>query len=124
MRGVTGLDPFELFLRAHPHGAFEPLVGGEHVPAAEEKQRSSDSERCVVRQIPVEARVARRLFAVADMIRAFKALTAARRGEVRADVTSAEPLSDAQTAALREPLRLKMRRPAISTLPSSATRAR
>jgi F-type H+-transporting ATPase subunit delta len=47
----------------------------------------------------------RRLFAVADMIRAFKALTAARRGEVRADVTSAEPLSDTQTAALREALR-------------------
>ncbi len=47
----------------------------------------------------------RRLFAVADMIRAFKALTAARRGEVRADVASAEPLSDTQTAALREALR-------------------
>ena len=47
----------------------------------------------------------RRLFAVADMIRAFKALTAARRGEVRADVTSAEPLSDTQTAALSEALR-------------------
>ena len=47
----------------------------------------------------------RRLFAVTDMVRAFKALAAARRGEVRADVTSAEPLSDAQTAALREALR-------------------
>jgi F-type H+-transporting ATPase subunit delta len=47
----------------------------------------------------------RRLFAVADMIRAFKALAAAHRGEVSADVTSASKLSAAQTKALRTSLK-------------------
>lgn len=42
----------------------------------------------------------RRLFALADTIRAYDSLVAARRGEVTADVTSATALSDAQTQAL------------------------
>ena len=42
----------------------------------------------------------RRLFALADTIRAYDMLVAARRGEVTADVTSARALSDAQTQAL------------------------
>ena len=42
----------------------------------------------------------RRLFALADTIRAYDTLVAARRGEVTADVTSARALSDAQTQAL------------------------
>ncbi len=47
----------------------------------------------------------RRLFAVMDMVRAYKALAAARRGEVKADVTSAEPLTDTQVTALKAALR-------------------
>ena len=47
----------------------------------------------------------RRLFALTDMIEAFLADLARRRGEVTASVTSALPLSDAQTAALTEALR-------------------
>jgi len=47
----------------------------------------------------------RRLFAVLDMVRAFRALAAQRRGEIKADVTSAEPLNDAQMQALKEALR-------------------
>ncbi len=43
----------------------------------------------------------RRLFVVPDMISAFKRLAATERGEVAAEVTSAEPLSDAQTADLK-----------------------
>lgn len=46
----------------------------------------------------------RRLFAVPDMLTAFQSLLAAHRGEVVAEVTSAEPLSDAQVNALREAL--------------------
>lgn len=42
----------------------------------------------------------RRLFALADTIRAYDSLVAARRGEVTADVTSATALSDVQTQAL------------------------
>jgi F-type H+-transporting ATPase subunit delta len=47
----------------------------------------------------------RRLFAVPAMIEAFLAKLAARRGEVSAQVTAAQPLSEAQLAALNEQLR-------------------
>jgi F-type H+-transporting ATPase subunit delta len=42
----------------------------------------------------------RRLFALPDMVRGYRAMLAARRGEVTAEVTSAVALSDAQRAAL------------------------
>jgi F-type H+-transporting ATPase subunit delta len=47
----------------------------------------------------------RRLFAVMGMVAAYKALAARRRGETKADVTSAEPLSGTQVEALKEALR-------------------
>jgi F-type H+-transporting ATPase subunit delta len=47
----------------------------------------------------------RRLFAVPAMIEAFLAQLAARRGEITAEVSAAQPLSDAQLAALNEQLR-------------------
>jgi F-type H+-transporting ATPase subunit delta len=47
----------------------------------------------------------RRLFAVPDMFRGYRALLAAHRGETTADVTSAEPLSDGQIADLKAALR-------------------
>ncbi len=47
----------------------------------------------------------RRLFAVPAMIEAFLAELAARRGEVTAEVIAAQPLSEAQLAALNEQLR-------------------
>ena len=47
----------------------------------------------------------RRLFAVPAMIEAFLAELAARRGEVTAEVFAAQPLSEAQLAALNEQLR-------------------
>ncbi len=47
----------------------------------------------------------RRLFALQDMIRAFRAILGHRRGEVTAEVTSASPLSDAQSAAIADALR-------------------
>ena len=47
----------------------------------------------------------RRLFAVPAMIAAFLAKLAARRGEVTAEVFAAQPLSEAQLAALNEQLR-------------------
>lgn len=47
----------------------------------------------------------RRLFALPDMIRAFRALLAAHRGEATADVISAEPLAEAHLAALKEALK-------------------
>ena len=47
----------------------------------------------------------RRLFAVPAMTEAFLAKLAARRGEVTAEVTAAQPLSEAQQATLAEQLR-------------------
>lgn len=47
----------------------------------------------------------RRLFAIRDMIKAYRALLAEHRGEVTAEVTSAEKLSDAQLDALKAKLK-------------------
>jgi F-type H+-transporting ATPase subunit delta len=50
----------------------------------------------------------RRLFAVPEMIVAFKRLAARQRGEVAAEVTSAEPLSDAHVADLKAALKASL----------------
>ena len=50
----------------------------------------------------------RRLFAVPDMITAFGRLLARHRGEVAAEVTSAEPLSDRHVADLRAALKASL----------------
>lgn len=55
----------------------------------------------------------RRLFAVADMIGAFRALMAAMRGEVAAEVTSAEKLSAAQLTRLKAELKAAIGRDAL-----------
>jgi F-type H+-transporting ATPase subunit delta len=47
----------------------------------------------------------RRLFAVRDMIRAYRALVARHKGEVTAEVTVAEPLSDKNLEALKGALK-------------------
>jgi F-type H+-transporting ATPase subunit delta len=47
----------------------------------------------------------RRLFAVRDMIRAFRALVARHRGEVNAQITVAEPLNDNNLNALKDALK-------------------
>lgn len=47
----------------------------------------------------------RRLFAVPDMIKAFRGLCARARGEVEADVASAFPLKDDQMQALKDALK-------------------
>ncbi len=47
----------------------------------------------------------RRLFAVRDMIRGFRALVAKHKGEVTAEVTVAEKLSDAHLDALKSALK-------------------
>jgi F-type H+-transporting ATPase subunit delta len=47
----------------------------------------------------------RRLFAVRDMIKVFRALIARHKGETRAEVTVAAPLSDKHLAALKKTLK-------------------
>ncbi len=46
----------------------------------------------------------RRLFAVREMVRAYRALVARHKGELTAQVTVAEPLSDPHRAAVQEAL--------------------
>ena len=46
----------------------------------------------------------RRLFALADIVKAFRGITARHRGEVVAEVTSAHPLTEAQANALTDTL--------------------
>jgi F-type H+-transporting ATPase subunit delta len=58
----------------------------------------------------------RRLFALADIIRAFENRVARQRGEVHAKVTSARALTDSQTAELKAVLKAKLgREPKIET---------
>ncbi len=47
----------------------------------------------------------RRLFVVPDIVTAFRRLAAKHRGEVSAEVTSAEPLADRHLAALKDALK-------------------
>jgi len=47
----------------------------------------------------------RRLFATSDIIRNYRVIAARDRGEISADVTSAHPLTEAQTQALKDQLR-------------------
>ena len=50
----------------------------------------------------------RRLFAAPAIIAAFRRLLAEKRGEVTAEVTSAEPLSEAHVAAIKEALKASL----------------
>ena len=50
----------------------------------------------------------RRLFVLPHLLTALKAMLAARRGEISADVTSAKPLTKAQTEKLSETLKARM----------------
>ncbi len=54
----------------------------------------------------------RRLYALAEIIAAFETMLARQRGEVDAQVTSARPLSDAQTVELKRVLKAKLGRDA------------
>ncbi len=47
----------------------------------------------------------RRLFAVRDIVRAYRAMVARHKGEISAQVTVAEPLSDAHRGAITEALK-------------------
>ncbi len=74
---------------------------GKAMAAVLEKAGTSDLVRKFVGLVAEN----RRLFALDDMIAAFLADLARRRGEVTASVTSAAPLNEAQTAAITEALR-------------------
>lgn len=74
---------------------------GRAMAAVLEKAGTSDLVRRFVGLVAGN----RRLFALADMIEAYLSELARRRGEITASVTSAAPLSEAQSAALADALR-------------------
>lgn len=57
----------------------------------------------------------RRLFALADIIRAYEELLGEQRGEVDAEIVAARPLSDAETGALKHVLKSRLGREARLT---------
>ena len=73
---------------------------GRAMAAVLEKAGTSDLVRRFVGLVAGN----RRLFALADMIEAYLSELARRRGEITASVTSAAPLSEAQSAALADAL--------------------
>lgn len=54
----------------------------------------------------------RRLFVLSEIIRSFEVLLARQKGEIDAEVASARPLSDAETAELKRILKMKLGREA------------
>ncbi len=74
---------------------------GRAIAAVAERAEFADLTRRFVGLVAAN----HRLFALPDMIRAFRAILAQRRGEVTAEVTSANPLSESQSAAIAGALR-------------------
>jgi F-type H+-transporting ATPase subunit delta len=92
---------FRRFLRS-------PVISADEKSAALEAilERAS-VDKTVGNFLRVVARNGR-LFALNAIVREFKALAAAERGEVSADVTSAAPLSDTQRKSLADTLKQKI----------------
>lgn len=82
-----------------------PVIGREDqvkaIDAVMERAAIGDLTRRFVNVVAAN----RRLLALGDMIRVFGALLAARRGEMTAEIVSAQPLGSAQRGALEDALR-------------------
>lgn len=83
----------------------------EHQKGMDALLRRIEAAPLTVRFVLTLARK-RRLFALMDIIRSFETLLSRQRGEVAAEVTSAQPLSDAQVAELKAALKSKLARDA------------
>ena len=85
---------------------------GKAIKAVLEKMGAS----ALATQFVLTLAAKRRLFALPDIIRAYERLVAQLKGEVRAEVTSARPLSEAETAQLKSVLKAKLgREPRLQT---------
>ena len=94
-------EDFERFLRS-------PVISADDkARAVEEIMEKSGAGPLIVNFVRLVAENGR-LFALLPMIGVFEDLAAKDRGEVRADVTSAEPLTEAQVSSLAETLKEKI----------------
>jgi F-type H+-transporting ATPase subunit delta len=92
---------FERFLRS-------PVIGaGEKAKAVDAIMAKSGASATVSNFVRLVAENGR-LFALTSMISVFRELAAEARGEVVADVTSAEPLTSQQVTALADTLKQKI----------------
>jgi F-type H+-transporting ATPase subunit delta len=92
---------FERFLRS-------PVIqADEKARAVEAILKDAKATALVANFVKLVARNGR-LFALLPMIAVFRELAAKARGEVTADVTSAEPLTDAQLKALADTLKARI----------------
>ena len=127
MAGRYALALFELALESKKLKAVETDLNkfNEMLEGSSDLQRlvrspvfSADDQQQAVAAIAKKAKISgitanfleliaqnRRLFAVSDMIRAFHALASKHRGEVSAEVTSANTLSAEQTKGLKASLK-------------------
>ena len=86
--------------------------------SAEEQQRGMDAVLRRLEAAPLTVRFVltlarkRRLFALADIIRAFEEMLGRQRGEIDAEVSTARPLSDSETAELKRVLKATLGREA------------
>jgi F-type H+-transporting ATPase subunit delta len=84
----------------------------------EEQQKGMDAVLRRMEAAPLTVRFVlllaakRRLFTLLDVIKAYEILVARLRGEVRAEVTSARPLSDTEVSELRAVLKSRLGREA------------
>ncbi len=85
-----------------------PLISREDQGRALEAVLEKAGAHALTRKFIALVAEKRRLFSLGDIIRAFGQLLARHRGEVTADVISAQALSDAQSAALSDQLQASM----------------
>ena len=93
---------------AQAGGEGHALAQGPHHPTQRSGQRG-DLVLALYWHLLVEIAAGnRRLFVVPDTITAFKRLAAKKRGEIAAEVTSAEPLSEKHVAELKAALKASL----------------
>jgi F-type H+-transporting ATPase subunit delta len=94
-------DDLQAFIRS-------PVYGAEEQVRAIEAVLDQAGIRGLVANFFKVVAANRRLFATPEIISAFRRLIAKHRGEVTAEVTSAEPLSESHVAALKEALKANL----------------
>ena len=93
-----------------------PIISREEQAQAMEAVLAAGKAAPLTRKLVLLLAQKRRLFSLADVIRAFETLLARHRGEVAADVTSARALTAEETAELRRVLKEKLgREPRLTT---------
>jgi F-type H+-transporting ATPase subunit delta len=112
-RLAADLGALKALLHASPELArlvHSPLFSREEQAKGMEAVLARAGSGALARRLVLLLAQKRRLFALSDIIRAFEQLLARQRGEIAAEVTSARPLSAAETEELRALLKTRLGR--------------